>query len=277
MPSVRYWNGAGITRTWGASFEQPTIKMSINFNQPRVVVWFSCGAASAVAAKIALTKYGHSGVDVVYCDTSEAEHPDNMRFYRDVEQWIQYPIQTIRSVKYRTVDEVFEHRKYMSGRQGAPCTVQMKKVPRFGFQRADDIHVFGFTANEVKRSRDFAERNHELTLDWVLIDAGIGKLDCLAMLQEAGIELPVMYKLGFKNNNCLGCVKATSPSYWNAIRRYFPDVFAKRAEQSRRIGCKLARVRVDGKKDGKRIFLDRLSPDNSEVIDEDLSCGPQCS
>jgi len=79
-----------------------------------------------------------------------------------------------------------------------------------------------------------------------------------------------MYKLGYNNNNCKGCVKATSPSYWNKIRKDFPDVFASRAEQSRRLKCKLTRVK------GKRIYLDELSPDCEEVIKEDLSCGPQC-
>ncbi len=38
----------------------------------RIVVWFSCGAASAVAAKLAVEKYNN--VMVVYCDTG-GEHP----------------------------------------------------------------------------------------------------------------------------------------------------------------------------------------------------------
>ena len=49
----------------------------------RHVVWFSCGAASAIAAKVAVEKYGDS-VEVVYCDTLSSEHPDNARFYREV-------------------------------------------------------------------------------------------------------------------------------------------------------------------------------------------------
>ena len=30
-----------------------------------IVVWFSCGAASAVAAKLAVEKYGHQNVTIV--------------------------------------------------------------------------------------------------------------------------------------------------------------------------------------------------------------------
>ena len=33
-----------------------------------------------------------------------------------------------------------------------------------------------------------------------------------------------MYKLGYKNNNCIGCVKGQA-GYWNKIRKDFPDVF----------------------------------------------------
>jgi len=51
----------------------------------RIVCWFSAGAASAVALKMAKDKYGM--VLPVYCDTG-SEHPDNERFKRDVEQWV---------------------------------------------------------------------------------------------------------------------------------------------------------------------------------------------
>jgi hypothetical protein len=42
----------------------------------RIVVWFSCGAASACAAKLAVDKYGHENTHVVYCNTLITEHPD---------------------------------------------------------------------------------------------------------------------------------------------------------------------------------------------------------
>ena len=35
----------------------------------RTVVWFSCGAASAVAAKIICAKKPVDNIEVVYCDT----------------------------------------------------------------------------------------------------------------------------------------------------------------------------------------------------------------
>lgn len=53
----------------------------------RVLVWFSDGAASSVAAKLAIQKYPER-VEVVKCDTTVSEHPDNERFRADVEGWL---------------------------------------------------------------------------------------------------------------------------------------------------------------------------------------------
>lgn len=232
----------------------------------RTIVWFSCGAASACALKL----MAPSSPLGIYCDTSASEDPDNQRFLKDVSAWTGIQIQVIKSEKFTTVEQVFESRRYMSGQGGAPCTVELKKKPRFAFQQPDDLHVFGYTSEEKKRANKFALNNHELFLYWPLIEKGMTKESCHQMLKDAGIERPRSYRLGFKNANCPGCVKATSPSYWNAIRRHYPEVFASRCEQSRRFGARLVRVK------GKRIFLDELAPDDLTEIEEDLSCGPHC-
>lgn len=238
---------------------------------PRVVAWFSCGAASAIAAKVAVEKFGDR-VEVVYCYTMKTEHPDNARFFADVERWLGRTVTVIRSDKYRSIDEVFKKRRYMAGPRGAICTVEMKKVPRFKFQRGDDIHVFGMTVDEPKRIKDFGINNPEMALSWVLRDAGITKRECYRRLTAAGITLPAMYGLGYHNNNCLGCVKATSPAYWNKVRKDFPKVFARRAKQSRAVGCRLTRIKR------KRIFLDELPEGNfGRYKLENISCGPECA
>jgi hypothetical protein len=236
----------------------------------RIIVWYSDGAASAVAGKLMVEKYG-SRVELLKCDTSASEHPDNVRFRADVERWVGVPVKLIRHPRFSTVEEVFEKERYMSGVAGAKCTVELKKRPRFAYQRADDRHVFGLTADEGRRITQFEGNNPELILEWPLRDVGLTKADCLARITAAGIELPVMYRLGFANNNCLGCVKSQSPAYWNQIRAHFPEVFARRAEQSRRLGVRLVKVK------GVRVFLDELASDSTEVIAENLSCGPQCA
>jgi hypothetical protein len=235
---------------------------------PRFVAWFSCGAASAVAAKLIVEKYGDAA-RVVYCDTSASEHPDNLRFLADVERWIGRPIERIRSDKYETVDDVIERRRYLSGIAGAPCTIELKKRPREAYQLEADTHVFGYTAEEADRAAHFEEANPALVVEWILIDRGIQKVDCLSIVAAAGIALPAMYALGFEHNNCPGCVKSQSPGYWNRVRLHFPDVFARRCQQSRTLGVRLIRIR------GVRRFLDELPPEE-DAPDDAIDCGPVC-
>lgn len=243
----------------------------------RVIVWFSCGAASAVAAKRAIAKYQERAI-IVHCDTLASEHPDNARFFDDVQTWLGREIITIKSSKYASVDAVFEARKYLAGNAGAPCTVELKKMPRFEFQQPDDVHIFGLTADEKSRIEKFEKNNPELRLDWILRDQGYNKKRCFRALEAAGVKLPEIYSLGFENANCIGCVKASSPHYWQKVRRLFPDVFARRVDQSRRFGARLTRI------NGERKFIDEIPPDEElalwqaiEPIREDLSCGPQCA
>jgi hypothetical protein len=221
-----------------------------------------------VAAKLTVKKYGDRS-EVVYCDTLASEHPDNARFFGDVEQWIGRPITVVKSKEYASVDDVFERTRYMAGIAGARCTSEMKKAPRVAFQRPGDTHVFGYTFDEKKRADQFEANNPELSVEWLLIDHGITKAECLRILAASGIALPAMYALGFDHNNCLGCVKATSPGYWNRTRRLFQETFDRRARQSRAIGARLVRV------NGERRFLDEL-PAEADAPDDEIECGPIC-
>jgi len=237
---------------------------------PRVVAWYSDGAASAVAAKLAIEKYG-SRVQVVKCDTTNDEHPDNVRFRKDVERWLGSEVQLIRSKKYDGIDDVFEKTRYMAGIAGARCTTELKKMVRESYQLPDDVHVFGYTLEESKRAKRFEKNHPELECDWILIDQFVRKQDCHDILSRAGISRPQMYELGFEHNNCIGCVKAASPGYWQKIRDHFPEVFNRRAAQSRDINARLVKIK------GKRVFLDELPIDyGREQPDGDIDCGPFC-
>lgn len=143
----------------------------------------------------------------------------------------------------------------MSGVNGAPCTLELKKKARQHWEDHNhyDYLVMGFTAEEQTRNDNFI-KNERPNLLPILIDAGMTKADCFQIIADAGIELPMMYKLGYVNANCVGCVKATSPTYWNHVRKVHPEVFAERVEMSSRLGSRLVRV------NGKRILLADLDP-----------------
>lgn len=240
-----------------------------------VVVWFSCGAASAVAAKKTLERYGDSCTVRVVNNPVTEEDPDNRRFLRDIEGWIGQGIEISINPEWPdcSADEVWRKRKFMSGIYGAPCTGELKKKARqyWESQNHHDWMVMGFTAHEQNRHDDFVlyERVNLLP---VLIDAGLSKADCWNILIDAGIELPQPYLKGMPNANCLGCVKATSPSYWNLVRREYPKAFEARAKLSREPGVRLVRYQ------GDRIFLDELPPDaqGAPLKNLDFECGNFC-
>lgn len=223
-----------------------------------IVVWFSCGAASAIAAKKTIEQYGDTCIVRVVNNTVHEEDSDNFRFLKDVQNWIGVKIEYAINPKYPncSIIEVFEDRQYMSGIKGAPCTGELKKQARYIFEVNNKInwHVLGFTSDEQGRYDNFVKGERANTLP-ILIERGITKDMCFSLLKEANIKLPDMYLWGYANANCIGCVKATSPTYWNHVRRMHPEVFKARAEQSRRIGTKLVRVK------GKRLFLDELPED----------------
>lgn len=247
----------------------------------RIVCWFSCGAASAVATKLMLAENaGRLPVVIVYTEVAE-EHPDNKRFLADCESWFSHPIMVIRNEKYNaSIYEVFRREQFLVGPRGAACTRLLKRGMREAFERDFDIQVFGFTAEEQERSAEFFERNEYMTGRAPLIERGVGKADCLAMLQDAGIEIPTMYHLGYRNNNCIGCVKGGA-GYWNKIRKDFPETFARMAAVERKLGRTIIRVDGDPDADGKPtrvpMYLDQLPEGMGSHQDEqDIECSIFC-
>lgn len=240
-----------------------------------IVVWFSNGAASAIAWQETLRRYGS------YCDVRAVNNPvaeedeDNLRFGADVSKWLGRPIESAINPNYPAASavDVWEKRKAMVFPLGAPCTVHLKKGARQHYERNNrvDWHVLGFAVEEKGRYNRFVltERSNVLP---VLIDAGLTRQDCYDRLVSAGINPPRVYEEGYPNANCIGCVKATSPTYWNLVRQTRPHVFAERADQSRRLGARLVRYK------GKRIFLDDLPADakGRPLHNMSVECGIFC-
>lgn len=222
-----------------------------------IAVWFSCGAASAVAAKKTLELYKDTHLVRVVNNPVIEEDEDNVRFLHDVEEWLGVQIEYATNKNYPKCSavDVWERRNFMSGPLGAPCTIELKKHARQQWEEIHkpDWHVLGFTAEERTRYERFIQTERENLLP-VLIDANLTKQDCLDILVREGIKIPRIYSLGYPNANCIGCVKATSPTYWNLVRQQHPEIFKARAEQSRRIGARLVRV------NNQRLFLDDLDP-----------------
>lgn len=229
----------------------------------RTVVWVSAGAASAVAAKLTLAR---EPATLAYIDPG-SEHEDNARFLADLETWYGQRIQRLYSAKYQDTWQVWRERRFLNSPRGALCTTELKKKVRQNFTRLDDVQVFGYTVNERNRADRFTEQNPEIDARFPLIEHELTKSDCLELVARSGIVIPAMYRLGYANNNCVGCVKGGA-GYWNQIRRDFPDVFARMAALEREIGATVLRA------DGGPLWLDELDPDRGRMADEPV---PSCS
>ena len=242
----------------------------------RVVCWFSCGAESAVATKMAIAKWGDKlPIVIAYCDT-KSEHPDNERFLKDCEKWFGQEIVRLTSGKYEDIWDVFEKERYIAGTKGAKCTQQLKTAVCQRFEDVlHDIQVFGFDAEEVARANERQAKNAERCIVAPLIDNHLSKSDCLAIIERVGIELPEMYKLGYSHNNCIGCVKGQQ-GYWNKVRIDFPETFIRMAKLEREIGAAINKSYAgDGKR--KRVFLDELDPEAGlDQPDIPIVCGLFC-
>lgn len=239
----------------------------------RVVCWFSCGAASAIATKIAIeeNRTNQKELVIAYCKVQE-EHDDNERFLNECESWFGQEIVILQNNHYKgSIFQVFE-KNYMRTPAGSPCTRALKKQVRQKFQRVDDTHIFGYTIEEENRLNNFIDANNDIEVYSPLINNKITKENCLAMIKNAGIELPIMYKQGYPHNNCVGCVKG-GMGYWNKIRVDYPDTFHRMAALERRKGYTVLKE----PKTRTPLYLDELDPTRGRLADEpNIECGIFC-
>jgi len=202
-----------------------------------IVVWVSAGAANAAALKKTVDLYGDkANIRAVYNPVKE-EHKDNLRFLKDVEKWcgVEIEIAKNRSFPTNSAIKVWRKRGYMSGIYGAPCTENLKKEARRQWEDVNAYfantcyNVFGFTVGEETRHTERVKDGMKMLP--VLISEGMTKDDCFKFVKDAGVNLPAIYSIsspfgtGFPNANCIGCVKATSATYWNHVRHTFPARF----------------------------------------------------
>lgn len=226
------------------------------------VCWFSAGVSSFIAAYLE----NNSLDKIIYCHIKE-QHPDTIRFLNDCEKKLNKKIEIISS-KYESVENVIEQFRFINSRYGAKCTDVLKKRVRKQWERGKSnlTYIWGYDCNEKHRAEQIKELDPDHKHIFPLIDRNLTKEDCHGMLKELGIKRPLMYDLGYRNNNCIGCVKG-GMGYWNKIRVDFPEVFELRAKQERLIGHTCI----------KGIYLDELDPNRGKFEDEVMEeCSIMC-
>ena len=199
------------------------------------------------------------------------EHADNRRFLIDVEAWLGVQIVQLRDEKFgASAYEVFRRLRWTKSRNGAPCTGRLKRQLLESWSEPGDMPVIGYTAEEEDRAERFLDIK---PAEFPLIEAGLSKADCLATIERAGLKLPEMYRLGYANANCIGCVKGGA-GYWNKIRRDFPERFEEMAKIEDELGP--ASFLFRDRKTGVRISLRQLDPNSGRHVDMPAECSFAC-
>lgn len=220
-----------------------------------IVSWFSAGVSSFIA-----TYLEKDTVDKIIYIHIDDQHPDTMRFVKDCEKALGKEIEILQS-PYKSVSNVIMQFQTVNTIYGARCTDVLKKRVRkeweYRHKDEDLTYIWGYDVGERNRAERLLESMPQFEHRFPLIEKQLTKEDCHGILRELGIKRPAMYELGYRNNNCIGCVKG-GMGYWNKIRKDFPEVFAERARQEREVGCSC----ING------VFLDELDPDRGRLEDE---------
>lgn len=219
------------------------------------ISWFSAGVSSFIAAYIE-----KENLDNIIYTHIDDQHEDTMRFLRDCEKALGKEIEILQS-PYSNVNNVIKQFRFINSPYGAKCTQILKKRVRkeweYQHQGEELTYIWGYDIEEKHRADRLLDSMPQFKHKFPLIERSLKKEDCHGILRELGIKRPAMYDLGYRNNNCIGCVKG-GMGYWNRIRKDFPEVFKTRAELEREIGASCI----------KGIYLDELDPTRGRLEEE---------
>jgi 3'-phosphoadenosine 5'-phosphosulfate sulfotransferase (PAPS reductase)/FAD synthetase len=200
----------------------------------KIIAWWSGGVTSAVTCQLCIDIYGLDNVRIIFIDTHN-EDDDTYRFLSDCEKQYGKKIEIITEIgnEYTSIQDVWKKHKSLNVANGAICSYKLKRRVREKWEKLNtwDAQAFGFELDEVKRAKSM-KLNHQQTKPiFPLLMYGLTKKDCIKMIETWNIEVPMMYKLGFHNNNCFktGCVQG-GIGYWQKMKRDFPEKFDKMAE-----------------------------------------------
>ena len=230
------------------------------------VCWISAGVSSFIAGYLereTIDKF-------IYIDIAD-QHPDSMRFIKDCEKALGKPIEILKSNEYETVEDCIRTAGVLKMPYGfAPCTNWLKKRVRkqweYEHKDYDITYAWGMDLDEKHRAERLEEGMFEFKHSFPLIEKNLTKQDAHGICAELGIARPLMYDLGYNNNNCIGCIKG-GMGYWNKIRVDFPEVFESRAKLERDIGYSIL----------KECFLDELDANRGRMSDEiPIDCNIFC-
>lgn len=227
------------------------------------VCWISAGVSSFIAGylvKDTVDKF-------IYIDVDD-QHPDSLRFIKECEYQLGKPIEILKSPLANVENACKSMGIIGNPRTGLQvCTNLLKKRVRKEWEEQHKdysiTYVWGFDANEKHRAERMLEAMPQFEHIFPLIKKNYSKKEAHYLCEKLGVKRPIMYDLGYNNNNCIGCVRG-GMGYWNKIRVDFPDVFEQRAKLERQLGYSIL----------KECYLDELDSNRGRMSDEIM---PECN
>lgn len=195
------------------------------------VVMFSSGAGSAVAAKRVADRYGTDQLTLLFADVN-MEHPDNYRFLNEASEWVGGELIVLDN-DGKTIWDVFREGRFLGNTRVDLCSRVLKREPMRAWLEehrdpADTVVHLGFDISEPHRLDRARPHWEPWTVEAPLLwEPVVWKDQALDRLRDAGIEPPLLTRMGWPHANCGGgCVKAGIGQFSRLLGE-LPDTFAE--------------------------------------------------
>lgn len=198
---------------------------------PSEMISFGAGVNS-VAMTIMLVNEGWRG-PVVFADPG-AEHPNTYCYLQVFEKWLKLHGLSVTRIAPDTRPDLYPPSYRMSliekceKKQIVPimlnrwCTTEYKRRPltRWAKKEGIGIQLLGIDAGEERRS--YISERGGILLEYPLVDRGIDREQCKAIIEGAGLSIP-------PKSGCWLC-PFQKLSEWRALYDLRPDLFEKAVE-----------------------------------------------
>ncbi len=206
----------------------------------RIIATISGGKSSAWCADWALKNFPKDEV-ILYFNDTKWEHPDLYRFLDELS--IYWSKEITFDSDGRSPEELFYDKHTLANNKMPFCSSILKAERLQRYFKDGDILIFGIGVNELQRANRLVSRYQVIggkTGKWAklifpLISENMTSEKVDAWLVSIGIQEPLLYRMGFKHNNCSGgCVRA-GKKQWKLCYEKLPEVYAERERVEREV------------------------------------------
>ena len=201
----------------------------------RIICTLSGGKSSAFATQLAIREYGAVNCILYFNDTGW-EHPDLYRFLDDLSAYFGIPITN--DSDGRNPETLFFDQGMLANSRVPFCSSVLKAQRLQRFVQDGDTLIFGISHSEAHRAVRIARVYDELAMrkriklnvHFPLMTHNITGDEIDNWFSEIGIELPALYRMGFKHNNCGGGCVRSGKAQWLHLLRVDPATYHAREQ-----------------------------------------------